>query len=228
MNIELDHVTVSFGERNVIEDLSLSLPEKGIVSFFGVSGSGKSTLLNLLAGLVPLKEGEIRGLEDRRISYVFQEDRLLPWLTVEANVALVGEDSRPVDPQPFLELVGLGERAKDFPNALSGGMRRRLAIARALAYQGDLLLLDEPFSGLDRGLRQKLMDQLGPMGKDCLLVLVSHDSYECAYLSDRVCMVLPERMVVYETLTAQGDFSARQQSPQLVEEMERQIRMLAK
>ncbi len=228
MSIQLEHVTVTLGDRDVIEDLSLTLPEQGIVSFFGVSGSGKSTLLNLLAGLVSPRQGKILGLEGRQVSYVFQEDRLLPWLTVGENVALVGAGEQQLDPQPYLELVGLGQRREDYPGSLSGGMRRRLAIARALAYGGDLLLLDEPFSGLDWSLRQHLMDKLGPMGREKLLILVSHDSYECAYLSDEVRLVLPERMQVYETLKAPGDFSARQQDPALVEALEREIRRLAK
>ena len=119
----------------------------------------------------------MRGLENKRVSMAFQEDRLLPWLTAAQNITLVlkdsGGDNRPA--LPWLELVELTEQADKWPRELSGGMRRRVNIARALAFDGDILLLDEPTNGLDEDLARRVMARIKTLYAARLMVIVTHD-----------------------------------------------------
>ncbi len=179
--IELCDVTVRFGERTVLDRLSAQIPLAGTTVVTGASGSGKTTLLRVLIGLQGLNGGKVAGLDGLKLSVVFQEDRLLPWLTALENVSLV---SAPVSARRYLYALGLGDALAQKPPALSGGMRRRVAIARALAYDGDLLLLDEPFAGLDDGAKRicaaVLLDQNKP------IVLVTHSLEEAERLHGAV------------------------------------------
>jgi len=175
--INIDHVSVSFGEKAVLEDISIALPDQGCVVFRGPSGCGKTTLLRVLAGLVVPTCGRVSGFSDRRIAMVFQEDRLLPWYTVKENIALVSDEKTADE---LLAAVGLAEAADQLPNVLSGGMRRRIAIARALAYSNDVLLLDEPFNGLDPELRMSIAALIRDRAR--LIVLVTHESSDAHML----------------------------------------------
>ena len=124
--IELEHVHCIYGEKTPIRDLTLILPDVGVVGVFGASGAGKTTLLRLLAGLLQPASGTIEGLAGKRISMVFQEDRLLPWLTAVENVALVRDGSE-ADARALLAALALSAEADQLPRALSGGMQRRVA-----------------------------------------------------------------------------------------------------
>ena len=145
MAIQLREVCLRFGGKTVLDRFTLDLPESGALCLLGPSGCGKTTLLRLLAGLLRPQSGSVSGLP-RRPALLFQEDRLLPWLSVLDNVAAV---STPEQARRWLEAVGLETELQAKPGTLSGGMRRRVALARALAYDGDWLLLDEPFTGLN-------------------------------------------------------------------------------
>lgn len=173
--IALDKVSFAYGERPVLERVSLSLPQSGTVCLFGPSGCGKTTILRLLAGLEQPDSGALVGLDGKTTAVVFQEDRLLPWIPVWENVAMVCRDEdarrRALD---CLRRVGLEAAAKAYPAQLSGGMRRRVAIARALAYDADILLLDEPFTGLDEALWRGIAEELRRAYADRLTVLVTH------------------------------------------------------
>ena len=175
--IELRDVTVRFHGRTVLDGLSAQIPLAGTTVVTGASGSGKTTLLRVLIGLQELSGGNIAGLDGLKLSVVFQEDRLLPWLTALENVSLV---STPASAHRYLCALGLRDALNQKPAALSGGMRRRVAVARALAYGGDLLLLDEPFTGLDDGAKQMcaaaLLEQKRP------IVLATHSSEEAERL----------------------------------------------
>ena len=175
MGIELEKVNLVLEELTVMEDFSLTLPASGSVCITGPSGCGKTSLLLLLAGLAQPVSGAVRGLAQRRVSMLFQEDRLLPWLTAAENVALVLPSGRAEEAAPWLELVELQEEAKQLPRELSGGMRRRTALARALAYEGDILLLDEPTNGLDNELARRVMGRIEEHLAKRLLITVSHD-----------------------------------------------------
>lgn len=190
-------------DRIVLDRFSWSLPDRGSLCLFGPSGCGKTTLLHLLAGIRKPDEGRVLGLEHRTVSMVFQEPRLLPWLNAVHNVASV----LPSDQGPerektaavWLDRVGLGEDLYKLPGELSGGMRQRVAVARALAYGGDVLLLDEPTQGLDRATRRRILELLRQNGKRRLTLLVTHNPEEAdamrsdiVYLSGPPVRILPE------------------------------------
>ena len=147
--IAFRHVSKSFGSLSVLRDFNLELKKGEHLCVVGPSGQGKSTVLNLAAGLLLPDSGSIARQSDR-ISYVFQEDRLLPWQTALQNVALV---SNRETAQRYLAELGLGGFLGAFPSELSGGMARRVSIARALAFPADLYLFDEPFKGWIAGRR---------------------------------------------------------------------------
>ena len=176
--LALDKVCFSYGETAVITDLSLTLPESGAVRVTGPSGCGKTTLLRLIAGLETPNGGKITRPSDLRISMVFQENRLFDWLTVRENVAIVCENAVLV--QRALDAVQLADDAEKYPHQLSGGMQRRVAIARAMAYNGDLLILDEPFTGLDEALYRQIAARLREQFAQKLILLVTHSDEEAA------------------------------------------------
>ena len=173
--IALDRVDFAYGDNPVLEQVNLEFPASGTVCLFGPSGCGKTTILRLLAGLETPAGGAVRGISGQRAAVVFQENRLLPWIPVWENVALVhrGSDARE-RAMTCLEQVGLADAAKAYPAQLSGGMRRRAAIARALAFEGDFLLLDEPFTGLDEALWRGIAAQIRQVYADKLIVLITH------------------------------------------------------
>ena len=180
---------VSFGYRAgspVLEDFSLVLPETGVVCLLGPSGCGKTTLLRVLAGLEVPSSGRVTGLEARRVAVVFQEDRLLPWETAWQN-AVTGQDAGARErAREWLTRLGLGDSLHRFPRELSGGMRRRVAIARAMAAEHGLLLLDEPFAGLDEPAWTDAAGQVAQAGADRLAVLVTHLPEQAAAMGARV------------------------------------------
>ena len=162
--IELKHVTCAYGEKTPVRNLTLTLSDAGVIGVFGASGSGKTTLLRLLAGRLQPTSGTVEGLCGKRVSMVFQEDRLLPWRTALENVALV-RDGSSGDATRLLDAMELSAEAEKLPAALSGGMQRRVALARALNFGGDVLLLDEPFKGLDAAPDRAEAEALGMTGE---------------------------------------------------------------
>jgi len=194
--IQLENVTLRYGATEVLSKVSLQVGRGEFVAIVGPSGAGKTTLLNLFAGAIVPTSGTIRRGGKTRM--VYQADGLLPWLTVRRNIAL-GVRELPVEQREprvtaLLGLVGLTEFASHFPRQLSGGMRQRAELARALAGETDVLLLDEPFSALDYLTRLKLRAELARLlaERPCTTILVTHDIEEAAQLADRV-LVLSER-----------------------------------
>ena len=174
----------------VLQDFSLALPETGSVCLFGPSGCGKTTVLRMLAGLEQPQEGRVLGMAARRVAVLFQEDRLLPWCTVAENIALAVPSAPRAQvlrsAEELLAAVGLPGMARRSPDALSGGQRRRVALARALAFGGDVLLLDEPLRELDEETRAGLRTLILREVRGKLLVLVTHDLAEAGLLCERV------------------------------------------
>lgn len=181
--ISLEHVSVSFGEKHVLKDFSLTLPAAGVTALSGPSGCGKTTLLRVLAGLEKPKSGRITGISPRETAVLFQEDRLLPGRTVLQQLTDVMDKSRHQEAAKWLDLAELTGEENNLPRQLSGGMGRRLALVRALALGGELYLLDEPFTGIDLPRRRQLMAALKQLGKP--VVLVSHEP-EILALADHV------------------------------------------
>ena len=181
--IKLHDLTKRFGDKCVIDRLTLTLPQSGIVALMGPSGCGKTTLLRLLAGLEVPNEGEITR-DYRRVAVAFQEPRLIPWLSCRENVRFVLDAPRDVD--EILEALELKIAAEQLPSALSGGMKQRVSLARALAFGGDLLLLDEPFSALDAALKVRIAPLIKTANPTGLTVVISHDEKDAELLGAQI------------------------------------------
>ncbi len=188
--IQVEDLCKSFGEKKVLNQVSFTLEPGVVTAVMAASGVGKTTLLRILMGLEKPDSGRILGLEGLRLSAVFQEDRLCENLSPLSNVQLVtGKAIEKKEISASLEAVGLGGCACQPVRELSGGQRRRAALVRALCPPWDLLLLDEPFKGLDHKTRQMVMEYV----RKCLLsrpesytVLVTHDREEAEYLAEQV------------------------------------------
>lgn len=181
--IELSHLFFSYGDRTVLSDFSLTLPDRGITALQGPSGCGKTTLLRLLAGLERPQSGTTSGIVPGTGAILFQENRLLPWRTVGQHITDVLPKERQGERDRWLELVELEDEANTLPAALSGGMGRRLALARCLALGGSLYLLDEPFAGVDPERARRILERIRALGTP--VVLTSHQA-PVLELADRV------------------------------------------
>lgn len=169
--MRLNRVTRRYGNQTVLSDVSLTVSAGERVCLLGRSGIGKTTVLRLLMGLEKPDAGTVEGGDRLRFSAVFQENRLLPWYTAEQNLRLFVGDDAPL----WLSRVQLTEAAHKRPEELSGGMKRRLALARALGQPSDAVLLDEPFAGLDSVTADRMTALIDQSLGQRSLVLVTHD-----------------------------------------------------
>lgn len=185
--LKVQNLNKKFGTLNVINDFSFQVDDGEIVAITGPSGCGKTTLLNIISGLIPPDSGSIQNSE-KKVSYVFQEDRLLPWLTVWDNIKLVNDKQNPREIQRLINSVGLNGFEKYMPGRLSGGMKQRCAIARALNYGSKILLLDEPFKGLDQEIKTKILLDIKKINQEhkISILLVTHDLSEAEQLNARI------------------------------------------
>ncbi len=204
-----EHIQMTFASANshleALQEAHFSVMPNEFVSIIGPSGCGKSTLLRILAGLVRptsgrvLLEGKLLTQPQRHIGFVFQRDTLMPWRTALRNVMLpleiqgIAKHEAERRALEFLELVGLRDFADALPKDLSGGMRQRIALARALVYDPDVLLLDEPFAALDALTREQMNTELLRIWQahQKTVVMVTHNIQEAVYLSDRVLTMSP-------------------------------------
>lgn len=210
--LEIDDVSVSFPGRGGVVDalvgVSLDIPRNQFVSIVGRSGCGKSTLLRVISNLIPATRGSVRvnGLSsqdyqrNRKFGFVFQDASLFAWKTARQNIELplevlgVGSVAeRRARALELLSLVRLEGFADHYPAQLSGGMRQRVSIARALSYEPDILLMDEPFGALDEFTRREMHDELIRIWKSRSLtvVFVTHSLSEALYLSDQIVVMAP-------------------------------------
>ncbi len=206
-----------FGHSVVLEDVQLHLPAGRVLALLGSSGCGKTTLLHLCAGLLEVQEGQVQtGLQPQAL--MFQQPRLLPWLQVLPNIALglkargLPKAGRHALAQSMALALGLPQRAlQQYPAELSGGMQSRVALARALVLEPALLLMDEPFSALDVGLRSQLQQLLleQQQARAMAVLLITHDVMEAVRLADEVLVMAanPGRIVGHYYLP--GPASAR-------------------
>jgi NitT/TauT family transport system ATP-binding protein len=195
--LRIEDGSVSFGSVEVFRDLSLEISRGEFVAVVGPSGCGKTTLLNLFSGFLTPSSGIV--VCSGRVRTVYQHDSLFPWQTAAENIAmglrdLSSEAERDRQLEEMLRLIKLEEFAAHYPHQLSGGMRQRVELARALAGATDILLLDEPFSSLDYLTRLRLRRELARMLEELprTVVLVTHDIEEAAQLADRI-LVLSDR-----------------------------------
>lgn len=180
--ISLKNITKKYGDKTVFENFNLDIEGNTITVILGESGSGKTTLLNMLARLTDF-DGEITGVDN--VSMVFQRDRLVPHLTVKENILLINEHA---DVAALLDSVGLSKAENLYPNELSAGMARRVAIIRAFSAPAPVLLMDEPLVNLDLSLKFSLLNKIKALqnatGKT--VIMVSHDVKEAAFFSGRI------------------------------------------
>ena len=205
---EIDLQSVSKRFRNAavaLEDISLTIQRGEFVTFLGPSGCGKSTLLRVISGLSPLSGGDARvnGMTPvnarELMSFIFQDATLLPWRTVEQNVGLglelefAAREMRKERVSKMLDLVGLGQVAQRYPRQLSGGMKMRVSIARALVSRPRILLMDEPFAALDEMTRDRLNEELLRLYEEhkWTVLFVTHSVAEAVFLSSRVIILAP-------------------------------------
>jgi len=188
--IELQNLQIAYGKNVIIDRAHFVFPKRKISVLLGPSGCGKSTILQVLAGLKKPSAGLIKD-NCKKISFVFQEPRLLPWLTIHENIFLPCKLQGHVDDRKIadgLAEVGLKDRGKLFPHQLSGGMKMRASIARALITEPELLLMDEPFAALDEVLRYQMQELLLKIQAQMQLtvVFVTHSFSEAVYLGDQL------------------------------------------
>jgi NitT/TauT family transport system ATP-binding protein len=201
LKVQITGLSHAFGEMRVLEDIDLAVNEGEFVVIVGPSGCGKSTLLNVVGGFLTPSRGDVKidgesvkGPDPRRI-FVFQERGVFPWLTVEQNIGFgiyrLPEDEKRKRIEHYTTLVGLTGFERAFPRELSGGMKQRLEVARALAVNPDVLHLDEPFGALDSitrlGMRRELLRIWEAERKTILFV--THDIEESVQLADRVVVM---------------------------------------
>lgn len=197
--IKLRNVSISFGELNVLEDISFYVNDKEIVSIVGPSGCGKTTLLRCIAGIINPNEGEItinknnKNKNQRQASFVFQQPVLLEWLTMRENIFLPFElagneyDKKFID--NLLQDFGLINFQDYFPRNISTGMAQRACLVRAIAEDSKTLLLDEPFSGLDEITRQNICTDFSKIFINRSTVFVTHTIHDAVFLGDRVLVL---------------------------------------
>ena len=177
----------------VLDGIDLDIHENKITVILGRSGCGKTTLLRLVAGLETLDQGEIQETDVKKKAYVFQEDRLMPWLNVKKNITF-GINDKDIDEDKIneiIETVGLEKFYSAYPNQLSGGMKQRVSIARAFAYEPDFIMMDEPFSALDYFTREQMQKELLKIHnkRNCPILFVTHSIDEALTLGDKIVVL---------------------------------------
>ena len=212
--VTVKNVFKNYGEIEALRDLSLDFPRGELTSLLGPSGCGKTTLLKIIAGLLPATSGEVivngqivkEPGPDR--AFVFQDFALLPWASVIRNVGFglelrgVAKSERESIAAKYIGDVGLKGFENSFPHELSGGMRQRVGLARALSVDSKVLLMDEPFSAVDEQTRRKFQEDLLNLVKDenKTFIFVTHSIEEAVYVSDQIALLLPRPSRVSEVI----------------------------
>ena len=216
--VEVRNVFKNYGEVEALHDLSLDFPKGELTSLLGPSGCGKTTLLKIIAGLLPATSGEVivnghkvTGPGPDR-AFVFQDFALLPWASVLRNVAFglelrnVVKSEREAIAEKYIADVGLAGFEHKYPHQLSGGMRQRVGLARALSVDAEVLLMDEPFSAVDEQTRRKFQEDLLDLVKNenKTFLFVTHSIEEAVYVSDQIALLLPRPSRVSEIIRPGG------------------------
>jgi NitT/TauT family transport system ATP-binding protein len=181
--MKVENLYKKFDNKVIFENYSFEILDKKINYLIGPSGCGKTTLLRILSGLDKNFRGNI-DIGTSRVSVVFQEPRLFPNLTIKENIEIVCDEKRPID--NILKIVELENDANLLPNELSGGMKMRVSIARALACDSDLYLMDEPLSALDEDMKDRIIPKVLSYLKGKTIIIISHDSTEINKYSNNV------------------------------------------
>lgn len=195
-NYKVSNISKYFGELHVLNNISQEFETASVTAILGPSGCGKTTLFNIMSGIIKADSGNIGNFATARFSYAFQDPRLLPWLSAEDNIrfalsAIQDEALKTSRIQQFLADSGLEKFRTQKPATLSGGMKRRLSLARAFACPSEVLLLDESFSNLDLKLKIELMDLFSQLWEEekRTTIFITHDIKEALYLADRIILL---------------------------------------
>ncbi len=206
MPLEIKGLGKKYDKHIIFRDFNITFKDNVINCILGASGCGKTTLLNIISGLDKYDQGEILGVENTTFSYIFQEPRLLDWYTVEENMWYVmggmDRDAALLRISRYLDVTGLTKFKTYYPGQLSGGMKQRLSIARAFAYPGKVLLMDEPFKGLDIRLKRELTDEFIRLWKEDkrTVLFVTHEPEEALMMADNIHIIGGEPcMELYKT-----------------------------
>jgi NitT/TauT family transport system ATP-binding protein len=193
MNISVKNLNKAYGNEEIFKNFNLDLYDDKVNCIIGKSGCGKSTFLNIIAGLMEIQSGEIQGVSLKDISYIFQEDRLIEWLTVKENLELALKkyyESSIIEGkiEQLLNLVGIYDIKDKYPNSLSGGMKQRVNIARAFGKPSKVILMDEPFKSLDYKLKYTIIDEFKNLlsKEKRMVILVTHDLDEAIYFQGNI------------------------------------------
>lgn len=212
------NISKNYGEVEALKDLTLEFPRGQLTSLLGPSGCGKTTLLKIIAGLLEPTSGEIEvngkpvtGPGPNR-AFVFQDFALLPWASVMRNVAFglelrgVAKSEREAVAEKYIKEVGLSGFEASYPHELSGGMRQRVGLARALSVDAKVLLMDEPFSAVDEQTRRKFQEDLLSLvqNENKTFIFVTHSIEEAVYVSDQIAILLPRPSRVSEIIRPSG------------------------
>lgn len=194
--IEFKNVSFSYNHLEILKNFHLAFENNQIACLIGPSGVGKTTIANMMAKLIHPEKGQITGIENAVYSYVFQEPRLLEWYSVYENIDFVlkdiySGDERKEITNKYIKMMGL-ENFKDYkPSELSGGMAQRVSLARAFAYPSNILIMDEPFKGLDIKLKQAMISSFQKLWSKSkrTVLFITHDIEEALLLSHRIYMI---------------------------------------
>ncbi|NLJ42496.1 MAG: ABC transporter ATP-binding protein [Bacteroidales bacterium] len=218
MSLEIKALYKNFDKISLFSDFNISFQEGTITCILGPSGCGKTTLLNIMGGIIKPDSGQLSGFNEKSISYIFQDPRLLPWKTVEENIEFVLKRDIPAEQRhkvtgQLIRLMELEDFAGYYPSRLSGGMRQRVSIARAFAYPSDVILMDEPLKGLDIKLKLNLVRVFSRMWQadKRTVIFVTHDVDEALLLgSDVIVLSRPPAKIL---LNRQIDLPFENRSP---------------
>ncbi|MDX9826803.1 MAG: ABC transporter ATP-binding protein [Spirochaetia bacterium] len=228
--LKAEAITKSFGPREVIAGISADFPRSSVTAILGPSGCGKTSFLNILAGLVQADSGRLYGFPQASFSYSFQDPRLLPWLSCLDNIlfALSGLEDEKLSRERalrFIAAAGLESYSAFKPLQLSGGMRRRLSLARAFSYPSDVLLLDEAFASVDLKLRIELMDLFSLLWREekRTAIFVTHDVQDALYLADRILVFSSRPARLADLLSIDSPREGRRYGSKEYSELEEQL-----
>lgn len=182
--IKLENVSFSYGNEKIISELSAEFEDGRIFCIMGASGVGKTTLMNIISGRLKCTHGIIKGTDNKKSSFIFQENRLLPWYSIYENLKYVTENEEKII--KALNDTGLYDDRNKKVADLSGGMARRVAIARAAAFDGDVFFIDEPLYGLDVKTSQEILSLIKDTVKNKTAFIITHSPEEAFYLADEI------------------------------------------
>ncbi|WP_244835476.1 ABC transporter ATP-binding protein [Clostridium sp. BJN0001] len=209
MEIQIRNLNKSYNRQHIFENFNINFTDEKVNCIIGKSGCGKSTLLNIISGLIPY-DGDIKGIDSRDISYIFQEDRLIEWLTINENLRICSKKyynkniiQKRID--EILKLVSIYDTKDKYPSELSGGMKQRVNIARALVKPSKVILMDEPFKSLDYKIKYKIIEEYLKIlqNKKRIIIMVTHDVDEAIAFNGNI-IIFGDRPVKVKKIFTQN------------------------